>query len=540
MDVATGNGAEANNQGWWAVESALPPSHTNSAAREADLSDPSARLIQEYRVLARVAANMSSGFLLLNQREHVTYFNASAVRLLGIQSSELIEQPAFDVRKRLLALAAAPQHIQNELDHAWFSSDEEATLDMALADAAIRWLRVRCFPLRDVLGLLLGRGVLLDDITLEHSSIETRSETLAQAAHQLKTPLAVIKGCATTLLGSSTRWDPVVQREMLQMIDTQADRLYDVLNTLLDVWRLDSGAQTLRLGQVYLSELLRQLVERWQKLAPRHIFVLDIPTVMPSVLCDAVRLEQALNSLLNNAVTYSPNGGTVIIRLESNDIEVRLSITDEGIGIAPEHLDRIFTRFYRIQPASDQAQAVGEYGSGLGLTIARATFEAHGGKIWADSPGPEQGATFYCTLPLTPRLASTAVTPFTPTQPSASPVTAITGPLSMSPTQRITGALKQSQHSSVLIAESDPRLTRYLRANLEEHHYRVSTVNHGLQFLRQFDLEEPDVIMLSTTLPDMSGVELLQRLREFSHTSVIMLCNECDEDERVHLFDLGA
>src|SRR6184192_2648359 len=84
------------------------------------------------------------------------------------------------------------------------------------------------------------------------------NETLALAAHELKTPLAVIKGCATTLLGNSMRWDPAVQREMLQMIDTQADRLYDVLNTLLDVWRLDSGVQALRLVQVHLPELLRQ------------------------------------------------------------------------------------------------------------------------------------------------------------------------------------------------------------------------------------------------------------------------------------------
>ncbi len=384
----------------------------------------------------------------------------------------------------------------------------------------------------DARGQLLGRGILLDDITLEHTSIESHSETLTLAAHELKTPLAVIKGCATTLLGNSMRWDPAMLREMLQMIDTQADRLYDVLNTLLDVWRLDSGVQALRLVQVHLPELLHQLVERWQKNALRHSFVLNIPSSVPIVVCDAVRLEQALNSLLNNAVTYSPAGGTVTIELESNDVEIRLSIADQGAGIAPEYLERIFDRFYRVRQGEEGAS-----GSGLGLAVARATFEAHGGKIWADSPGPGQGATFYCTLPFTPQLPSLAQN-----RANTPPASSTGSPLAIPParTTRATGPLKQSQRFYVLIAESDVRLVRYLRANLEVHSYRVQVVGQGVQFLRQLDLEEPDIIMLSTRLADISGIELLQRLREFSHTPVIVLCDECGEDERVRLFDLGA
>ncbi|MFL5592387.1 MAG: ATP-binding protein [Ktedonobacteraceae bacterium] len=529
MDFAAGDGVDAGNKGWWTVESALSPlspSHISSK----DTGVASAELV--HSILAGIAANMSSGFLLLNARERVTYFNASAVRLLGIKSRELIEQPIFDVRKHLLSIAAEPEEVRAELDCAWFSPQQESSTDIALADAALRWLRIHCFPMWDARGQLLGRGILLDDITLEHTSIESHSETLTMAAHELKTPLAVIKGCATTLLGNSMRWDPAMLREMLQMIDTQADRLYDVLNTLLDVWRLDSGVQALRLVQVHLPELLHQLVERWQKNALRHSFVLNIPSSVPIVVCDAVRLEQALNFLLNNAVTYSPAGGTVTIELESNDVEIRLSIADQGAGIAPEYLERIFDRFYRVRQGEEGAS-----GSGLGLAVARATFEAHGGKIWADSPGPGQGATFYCTLPFTPRLPSLAQN-----RANMSSASSTGSPLAIPPARsaRTTGPLKPSQRFYVLIAESDMRLVRYLRANLEEHSYRVQAVGQGVQFLRQLDLEEPDIIMLSTRLADISGIELLQRLREFSHTPVIVLCDECGEDERVRLFDLGA
>jgi DNA-binding response OmpR family regulator/signal transduction histidine kinase len=523
MDFSTGRGADTSGNGWWAVESALSPSNVSQPN-----VNISARIIQEYSVLAGVAASMSSGFLLLNAMGRVTYFNASALRLLGVNKRELIEQPVFDVRKHLLSLAAEPRDVATELEQAWRSAEQESSAEIALAAAAVRWLRVRFFPMRDALGCLLGRGVLLDDITLERASGKARSETLAGAAHELKTPLAVIKGCATTLLGNSTRWDPALQREMLQMIDTHADRLYDILNTLLDVWRLDSGAQTLHLTQLQIPALLRQLLERWQSNAPRHTFALNMPPSVPVVVCDPLRIEQALQALLNNAVTYAPAGGVISIELESNDIEIRIAISDEGRGLAPEHLERIFDRFYRVQ--EEEEGTGGGEGSGLGLTIARATFDAHGGKIWADSPGPGRGSTFYCTLPFAPRAAPSA---WEQAQAQAS------GPPSIS-SVRTTAPLKQDERSYVLVAESDPRLSRYLRANLEEHAYRVQTVSSGVQFLRQLDLEEPDIIVLSTQMPDTGGLELLQRMREFLQTPVIMLYADCEENERVRLFDLGA
>lgn len=488
---------------------------------------------QEYHVLAEVAANMSSGLLLLTQQEQVSYSNSSALRLLNIGKSDLVTAQSLDVRKHLLSIASDPTLVQSEIDRVWNHPDQEYSTDIAafatLSDAAVRWLRVHSFPVRDDLGHLLGRGMLFDDVTLEHSVSEGRSETLALAAHELKTPLAIIKGCATTLLGSSARWDPAMQREMLQMIDTQSDRLYDVLNTLLDVWRLDAGTQNLHLAQVHLPEVLRQLVERWQKRVVDHRFQLYVAPDVPAIVCDAPRIEQAIHHLLNNAVAYSAAGSLITINVEKNDVEVRIGVTDEGVGIAPEHLDRIFDRFYRVQNNTEKPT-----GSGLGLAAARATVEAHGGKIWADSLGTGHGTTFYFTLPLSPRMPTTVQT-----QTALKNISALQNTVP-APQKLRSQAFKQDKRVRVLLAESDARMTRYLRNNLEEQQYRVQTVSHGVQFLRQLDLEEPDVILLSTRLSDMSGIELLQRLREFSQRPVIMLCENCDEDERVQLFDLGG
>ena len=224
----------------------------------------SSSLAREYFILSEIATNMRSGFILLNPAEQVAYFNPSAERLIGINRGKLLEQPIFDVRKQLISLAANPESAQEELDRIWLYPEQESSTDLALADAAVRWLRVQSFPVRDNLDQLLGRGVLLDDITLERTPAQTRNETLALAAHELKTPLAIIKGCATTLLGNSMRWDAATLREMLQMIDTQTDRLHDILNTLLDIWRMDAGVQNLRLSEVRISKLLEQLLERWR------------------------------------------------------------------------------------------------------------------------------------------------------------------------------------------------------------------------------------------------------------------------------------
>src|SRR6266567_458034 len=161
-----------------------------------------------YRALADVCDSMSSGFILLNQHEHVTYSNQRALHLLRLHKHDLVVAQDFDVRKHLLSISADPQQANSELERLWLApeTENEYAADLALADAAVRWLHVRSFPVHGEGGCLLGHGVLLDDITLERSALESRNEALTTAAHELKTPLAVIKGCATTLLGSTARW----------------------------------------------------------------------------------------------------------------------------------------------------------------------------------------------------------------------------------------------------------------------------------------------------------------------------------------------
>ncbi|WP_376795895.1 ATP-binding protein [Thermogemmatispora sp.] len=481
-----------------------------------------------------IAENLRSGLLLLNGRGRLACANGRARALLGCEERELAVGSTVDVRARLLARAADPSRAREALDRLWEHPDQDGSADLALLDAAIRWLRVHSFPLHGSDGRLLGRGLLLEDITLEREAAQARSEALALAAHELKTPLAIIKGCATTLLGSSRRWDPAVQREMLEMIDAQADRLHEILNTLLDVWRLDSGTQTLRLAQVQFEELLRRLVEQRERSAPGHRFILRVPPSLPPVPCDPLRIEQALNHLLDNAVRYSPGGGTIRLEVEVEGAELRVSIADQGIGIPQEHLEHIFQRFYRLpREGAEEAEEGGtEEGSGLGLAVARATVEAHGGRIWADSPGPGQGATFSFTLPL----QAAGELPAASLEAEALPALAPGSPAIQG---QGAGGGRRERLASVLLAEQDARIARYLRAHLEEQGCQVQVATHSAQFFRLLDLQEPDLILLAD-LVDVAALELLRRLREFAETPVIALCAAGHEEEGIRLLDAGA
>ncbi len=484
------------------------------------LDSPPVHIPQEHQVLASVTSNMTSGFVLLDRQKRIAYANARVEDLLGLEAGALIDRPAFDFRKQLLSLAADPPLAEEELGRVW-TNDDEVVADLALAHAAVRWLRVRSFPVRDEPGDLLGWGMLLDDVTLERASEKVKAEALALAAHELKTPLAVIKGSATTLLANSQRWDPAAQREMLQLIDEQCDQLHELVNGLLDVWRLDAGLLPINPTLIRLPELLEPLMERWQERSPRHRIILKLPADLPPLLADRSRLEQVLNHILDNAVKYSP-GGEVVIAGVASEGRIEIRVADQGRGLMQDHLERIFDRFYRVLDAGEHVP-----GSGMGLAIARAVVQAHGGSIWATSDGPGKGATFHVALPLTPHRAA-----------ASAPLRASSGPLT--PPAESARPNRLTDRQTILVVDNDPGMVRYVRANLEAQQYRVFCAADGGQAFQLVEREEPDLIIVDVGMHGMDGFDLLARLREFSSVPVIMLSAKRAEEECVRALELGA
>ncbi len=228
-----------------------------------------------------------------------------------------------------------------------------------------------------------------------------RSELIANASHELRTPLGLIKVFCTSLLAEDVKFDVATRQQFLRGIDEETDKLKLIVDNLLGLSTLESGRLRLERQPTDLAALVQKVTEAMQlelerSVTPaRHHFVLDFPTTPLVAPIDAKRIEQVLRNLLNNALKYSPNGGAVTIQGRGDKWQALVRISDEGIGMQPEDLERIFDRFYRVE--DDTTRAIG--GVGLGLAVCKGIVEAHGGRIWAES-APGAGSHFYFTLPM--------------------------------------------------------------------------------------------------------------------------------------------
>jgi histidine kinase len=221
-----------------------------------------------------------------------------------------------------------------------------------------------------------------------------RRRLIGDVSHELRTPLTAIKGSMEGLMDGILP----ANEETYQQIHAEANRLNRLVDDLQELSRVESRTYELDIQPVDLSLLVKAVTKRLRVQAESKRISLDIDLSpdLPHVLADEDRAVQVLTNLADNALQYTPEGGKVIISGKRIDSEVQISVRDTGIGIPPEHLEHIFDRFYRVDKSRSR-QTGG--GSGIGLTIARALVEAHGGRTWVESAGEGQGSVFHVALP---------------------------------------------------------------------------------------------------------------------------------------------
>jgi len=220
-----------------------------------------------------------------------------------------------------------------------------------------------------------------------------KSALLSSVSHELRTPLSTIKAAASSLRGKEVSWDSPARIELVAAIDDEADHLNMLVGNLLDMSRIEAGALKPKRDWNILSEILGSVLVRMRNLTEEHKLEIDVPEDLPLVPVDYVQMEQVFTNLVSNSLKYAPTNTVIRICAQVEDEKIHVQVSNQGPQVPPEHLERIFDKFYRIT-AADRVT-----GTGLGLSICKGIVEAHGGRIWAENV--PDGLAFNFTLPLT-------------------------------------------------------------------------------------------------------------------------------------------
>jgi signal transduction histidine kinase/HAMP domain-containing protein len=354
---------------------------------------------EEKQKLAAIMGSMSDGLVLTGIDGTILYANQGASTLADLPGEALEQQPISVLYHALCTAAVDPASCQRALSIAETDQGTELIVEIKHKNQQ-RAIHLRRFAVGDESGQSIGHGLLLRDVTREHELDTFKTTLLGAVGHELRTPLAAIKGHASTLLQDDVTWSMDDQRHFLQTISIEADRLAQLVSNLLDLSRQEAGLLQLNYAPTSVKELVAKCIARFNR--PDVTITTRIPADLPPIDIDRARIEVVLHNLVANALLYGE--GKVQIGAEHQGETIVIAITDNGPGIAPDELPHIFERFYRARHGRRQHSG----GTGLGLTICKAFIAAHGGIIWANSD--TQGTTIAFSLPLTVPIVARAPT----------------------------------------------------------------------------------------------------------------------------------
>ena len=356
----------------------------------------------------------------------------------------------------------------------------------------------------------------IQDMSTVEELERLRTEFLAVVSHELRAPLTAIKGSAATALGSPMPPDPAEARQFFEIVDEQADHMRDLINDLLDMTRIEAGTLSVTPEPTDLASIVDNASKAFTGSGRPHHIKVDLAPNLPRVWADRQRIAQVLHNLLSNAAANSHDWSTVAVTASLDGTHVATSVIDEGAGIAPEALPLLFTKF---SPAHrDHAHQPGT-GYGLGLAICKGIVESHGGRIWADSSGPDQGARFTFTVPAVDEPA--AVT---------APAEAGSG----------TAARAPAKVERILVVDDDPRALRYTRNTLERAGYTPIVTGDPTELEHLLASRMPHLTLLDLVLPGTNALELIRHNPRVLEGPVIIVSGRGDDRLVAKAFELGA
>ena len=374
---------------------------------------------------------------------------------------------------------------------------------------------INATPIRSEDGEVETLVVTMQDMTPLQEIERLRAEFLAMVSHELRTPLATVRGSVSALLDEFSEMHPAEVRQFHRIIFEQTDRMRALIADLLDVARLATGTLSINPGPTDVAVLTAEAGNSFRIGGYGHNLRIDIPPDLPWVMADRSRIVQVLGNLLTNAARHSPETSTIRVSAAPGDLQVSVSVSDDGRGIAAESLPHLFRKFSRLESEEQGGD------TGLGLAVCKGIVEAHGGRIWAESDGPGLGATFTFTLPTVEEagFVSPAAAPQLSTRPSRKSV---------------------REQVRILAVDDDLQALRYVRDALIKSGYAVVATSDPEDVLHLVEEEKPHLVLLDLMLPGVDGIDLMKDIVAARDLPVIFVSAYGQDRLVARAFEMGA
>ncbi len=374
---------------------------------------------------------------------------------------------------------------------------------------------VNATPIRDESGDVVTVVVTMQDLGPLEELERLRAEFLGMVSHELRAPLAAIKGSAAAVLGASPALPRAEILQFLRIVDGQADHMQGLIGNLLDAGRIEAGTLSVDPETSEVIALADAAKNAFVSGGGRHTVVIDLPGELPAVMADRERVVQVLKNLLSNAARHSPESSPIRIEAAREAGHVAVSVCDKGRGVPPEMLGQLFRKHVALD-GGRAAEGMGP--SGLGLSICKGLVEAHGGRIRAESPGLGHGARFTFTLPV----AEGAAAPAQRARRRA----------------RLSGAA--GEKPPVLVVDDDPQTLRLVRRALSGAGYGVIETGEPEQVAELIRAEKPRLVLLDLVFPGTDGIELMEQVPELSDLPIIFISAYGRDETIARAFENGA
>ena len=330
---------------------------------------------------------------------------------------------------------------------------------------------------------------VMQDLSALDELERTRAEFLGLVSHELRAPLAAIKGSSTTVLNASRAYDPAELQQFFRIIDIEADRMDALIGDLLDMGRIETGTLAVVTAPTMVAALVDRARTTFLGGGLQHPVLVDLARDLPPIAADSGRIEQVLTNLLTNAARHSPATAPIRIAATRKNSFVEISVTDRGEGIPDEKLAHLFRKQDGLRGGRDRP--------GLGLTICKGLVEAHGGRIRAERA--DTGTRLAFTIPVAPAEAATTAAESNPT------------------------ASKTGRGASILVVDDDPRTTRYVRDMLADAGYTTYGTGDPDLVAQMIGKLNPSLVLMDLMLPNTDGIELMRSVPGLADRPVIFI-----------------